>query len=584
MLAEHLPVPLGEPEVYGPPLSARAPPEDSEARGQTPGSASDGPESARAAELRRALCEALGEEEYLKHASQLEGLSADSLDDILAGLGSNDGASCAAAPVEASTCGQADEAPEQGDVSGGGPPGHTGPPVVPPVDLTGVGTGKAEELRVRLREVLGEEQFAKHAAQLSELGIESLQDLLDSLTKDDECADGSSARDGLERPSMPEDLAANLGNCRELTLPLLAKGTTQKARKGESQNELLARLTHLQLSEKKLSVLGDLVHRTCPGLRVLYLSENRLHSIGALPAGLESVFLQDNEIWEMSSWSEKLPHLQTLNLNDNRVSLVDGLSSSSRLQELSVRRQRQPDGSQLQFAPGTLAAIGCSLRVLDVAENSLTSLEPLSGLTSLLRLDATRNALASMAAVTPLLRSARDLRTLKLEGNPLCAAGQRYRDEVVVQAHNLQELDGKEIGSRERVFVHELSQRRRQRSQSRKRTPSESPHPDGERQGSGGARPPRMGASESPRGRCPSGGSSGPRRTLSSQGSRSLAQDNAAFAAAGAMGGPPVRVLRKGKGAESDSSSLPRLPPLLPAVAGADMGTKKMRQRQIDIA
>ena len=71
------------------------------------------------------------------------------------------------------------------------------------------------------------------------------------------------------------------------------------------------------------------------------------------------------------------------------------------------------------------------------------------------------------------MRSAFDLRHLKLERNPLCAKG-RYRDEVVLLAHKLEELDGRNVGRGEHIFLQELNQRRQQRDKS-KRTPSAPP-------------------------------------------------------------------------------------------------------------
>lgn len=648
---EPLPVPLGLPEVYGPLADDAL--DVAEATGGHSG-VEVGATAVRSVEdLRHAVRQALGEEEYSKHAEQLEGLSAESLEELLAGFSDGSGSGGAAAAETAGhlqadagahvSSGPASEsartpaelldlirlavgeeafadmwpqleglqasqleelwvsmpapdaaaAPAQCGI-GASPAGSaSAPPTVPPVDLTGISSARAEELRGLIRQNLGEEQYTKHSAQLVELGVESLEDLLESLTSGDAGeAGGGGEGDTIERPRTPEDLARI--PARELTLEVMVKATTKKAKKGETQQQLLSRVTHLQLAEKKLTALGDLVHR-CAALKVLYLSENRLHSIGPLPAGLESAFLQDNQIWQMGTWTQRLPQLQILNLNDNRLSLVEGLGQCRQLRELFVRRQRLPSGCCLNFAPGTLHTIADSLQVLDVAENALTDLTPLACLQGLQRLDASHNALASVSAVTPVLQNASRLHGLKLEGNPFCAVG-RYRDEVVLHSHSLQELDGKEIGSRERVFVQEIAQRRRQRSQSRKRTPSAPPHPDGGGSAAGnsprsGGQRHRTGASESPRNRCPSGASAGSRRSFSGEG---RPPSGAAPQEAGMVGGgAPGRALRRAaKGDES--SSLPRLPPLLPGAAGAgaspmlkaDHGALAARrgQRQIDVA
>lgn len=547
---------------------------------------------AKAEELRQRIRESLGDEEYQKFAPDLANLDVESLEGLVDGM---TGASPPKSPQDASgaveAAGGQFAPPSRGNAvskdgmpssrssrprsngsqkrPGSGRPPSGRPPSsgrgdVPPVDdLTGIRSAKAEELRGKIREQLGEEQYANHASELSEIGIDSLQELLDSLTATDGAGGGdSSPRDDLPPLQMPADLASV--QPRELTLATLAKGTTQKAKKGESQDHLFARLTHLHLAEKKLTHLGPLVQQKCPMARVLYLSDNRLHTIGPLPLGLESLFLQDNDLWETGSWSQKLPNLKALNLSDNRLTRVDGLTKCAGLQELQLRRQR---GSGLSIAPSALRVLAGTLRTLDISENRLTDLAPFAGLRCLQRLDAGANALTCVSAVAPMLQSCPALEYLRLEGNPM-AASRSYRDDVVVLANRLQELDGKEINNRERIFVHEMSQRRRQRSQSRgsaRRTSSEA-----------GREPSGADRVDS---RCPSGASNVSRRSASSSGRR-------------ADGGGGGLSQQPSKSKLPEEQGLPRLPPLLPGAGGGGgagmmdpvgMGAKKAHRRQIDI-
>lgn len=280
--------------------------------------------------------------------------------------------------------------------------------------------------------------------------------------------------------SPPDGLSARM---RKLTTALLTKATTQKAHAGESLGQLLARLTHLHLSGKGLTVLGDVVLLSCPVLKVLHLEENHLHTLGRLPKTIEALYLQGNELWEANSWSLDIMNLEVLNLNENRFSVIDGFYKSVMLRDVKLRGQRGED--VVQFSPHTLNVFAQSLRILDLSRNRLTEIYYLEYLGRLDTLDLSDNSLADMALLAPVLSNLPGLRTLRLEGNPLCrtAAGAvaRYRDEAILRAPRLAELDGKAVEQREHAFLRELDKRRRKASRSR--GPSAPPQLDGTRRG-----------------------------------------------------------------------------------------------------
>eukprot|EP00929_Paragymnodinium_shiwhaense_P067872 TRINITY_DN3410_c0_g1_i1.p1 TRINITY_DN3410_c0_g1~~TRINITY_DN3410_c0_g1_i1.p1 ORF type:complete len:646 (-),score=175.55 TRINITY_DN3410_c0_g1_i1:103-1950(-) len=291
-----------------------------------------------------------------------------------------------------------------------------------------------------------------------------------------------------ERPPTPPEPPADLQLWpqKEVTTEVLLKGTNQRPNKGETNEHLLSRITHLHLESKGLNVLGEALSSACKSLRVLYASENKIHTMAPLRDSTENAYLGANRLWEMGSWSRKLPKLRLLDLGENALSLVDGLDRSSQLRELVLRaqkptpsspssagktKQRAPQPQPLRFAPRTLLAIAPGLQVLDVSQNSLVDLSPLACLRRLQRLDAASNLLPTMAAVAAALRGMQDLRWLRLEDNPLCYNTAKYRDQIVLLAARIEELDGKTIGAAEHAFLGELD-RRRARQRSRRRAPS----------------------------------------------------------------------------------------------------------------
>lgn len=500
-------------------------------------------------ELLRSLQQVLGEEEFTKLSPDLLDLGTDSLERLLAEQ------SCR--PNADSNCNPKESAPTH--------------------DPDGDNSIREQLLKL-IRAALGEEEYNKHAPQLMGLGTDSLRNLLDGLGVDtahiSPGSKGNFDEEASPSPVMPADLAD--ARIREPTLALITKASSQRQRQGESQAQFLGRLTHLHLVNKKLSVLGDILHNSCAQLRVLYLSENRFHTLGLLPTGLESLFLQENELWEMDSWSNKLPNLSILNLNENRMSLLHGLKRSSCLQELTMRGQR---GSRLDFDAGTLRIICQSLRVLDVSQNQLTDLTPLACLSRLQRLDASQNELASVSMVAPVLRNASDLRHLKLERNPLCSKG-RYRDDVVLLAHSLEELDGRSVGRGEHIFLQELNQRRQHRNKN-KRTPSAPPAMEGGRNQMAQAENQRLEgmASAMP---VQAGRRNGKKNALVR---RAVSEDRSRLPSDAAD--EPYRAAGRFKANAEPGVSSSRLPPLLPATdrkVDAAFTSRGYRQRKIDMA
>mmetsp|Transcript_65334 Transcript_65334/g.156181 ORF Transcript_65334/g.156181 Transcript_65334/m.156181 type:complete len:478 (+) Transcript_65334:114-1547(+) len=250
---------------------------------------------------------------------------------------------------------------------------------------------------------------------------------------------------------------------RSATIPVLLKSTKQRQLPDQSKEEFLGKLSHLHMEHKGLEVLGDMLAKVCSRIRVLYLGDNRLHTLGPLPATLEILQLPGNQLREMATWSSDLPKLQVLDIRSNRLSAVEGLKQSRLLRELLVSGQ-QMQTKPLRFDEATLSVIGGSLRTLDVARNQLTSLEALAQLHHLEHLDLSQNSCRTVDAMSLALASMPGLLHLTVEGNPACIEVPKWRDEVLLMAKSLRELDGKPIQQGEHVFLAELSRRRRARS------------------------------------------------------------------------------------------------------------------------
>jgi len=248
-------------------------------------------------------------------------------------------------------------------------------------------------------------------------------------------------------------------------LKVLATGTKQWPRSNKPPDQVLPKVTHLFLAEKGLTVLGDGVQQFCHALKVLHLQHNRLHEMGKLPERLETLQLDGNQLWEMASWSDRLPQLQVLDLRGNNLTVVEGLHSSRQLRHLVLRGQRRSRELGLRFSPSALQAIAPGLRVLDVARNHLADISLLSCLKRLETLDVSHNELAAVEDVTAVVRCMPELHSLLVEGNPFSFMnGRRYRDDIILVARNLEELDGKQVGRGEHAFLGELRRRRRSRA------------------------------------------------------------------------------------------------------------------------
>ncbi|NXY82565.1 PPR42 phosphatase, partial [Alcedo cyanopectus] len=236
-----------------------------------------------------------------------------------------------------------------------------------------------------------------------------------------------------------------------LTMDLIAKSTSHRARSEEDSGQCLRKLTHLNLAEKNIDAIGDL--SLCKNLRVLYLYDNQISQIQNLDfaSNITHLYLQNNCILRMENLSP-LKKLEKLYLGGNCITVVEGLDEMEKIRELHIESQHLPPGEKLLFDPRSLEALAKSLSVLNISNNNIDELEGLAVLENLSSLTAADNQLQHMKDLEVVLNKWTKLRRMDLAGNPICHQP-KYRDRIVVHSQTLESLDGKEIKEMERRFL-----------------------------------------------------------------------------------------------------------------------------------
>ncbi|EDQ89985.1 uncharacterized protein MONBRDRAFT_16779 [Monosiga brevicollis MX1] len=170
---------------------------------------------------------------------------------------------------------------------------------------------------------------------------------------------------------------------------------TTPRRRDEPLEQYLARLTHLNLSQRHLSAVGDIAH--CHRLMVLYLYQNNLSQLRGLRscAHLTQLYLQDNALERLDGLST-LTHLTKLYIGGNRLVVLEGLHNLHKLRELHAERQELPPGEELILDPRSLRTAQRQLEVLNLEHNGLTSLHSLHGFQKLRTLRLGGNHLAHL--------------------------------------------------------------------------------------------------------------------------------------------------------------------------------------------
>lgn len=156
----------------------------------------------------------------------------------------------------------------------------------------------------------------------------------------------------------------------------------------------LANLWYLYVNDNEISDLPDL--STLEGLYKLKLDNNRISSLegAAGCAKLESLSFKGNSVSSISCLSNLL-YLKDLRGSGNSIASLDGLENATQLEVLFMADNGLTDISLLMQIPDHLKALA-------VDGNQLTSLAPVSSLTSLQALSADRNMINDLGPVSGL--------------------------------------------------------------------------------------------------------------------------------------------------------------------------------------
>ncbi|CEP00700.1 unnamed protein product (mitochondrion) [Plasmodiophora brassicae] len=161
------------------------------------------------------------------------------------------------------------------------------------------------------------------------------------------------------------------------------------------------------------------------------------------------------------------PHVDTIDLSHNRISRIENLDPLTNLVSLDLSNNRIG-------VLGNLQALH-RLRSVNVACNRITDIDASVGdLHNLEELDLGRNFIAQLSALAPLARLP-GLRSLVLEGNPICS-DRHYRHRTVSLLPQLQALDGRPVLVVERLGAPTVSPPRAT-SMSPDRQPTSRPAP-----------------------------------------------------------------------------------------------------------
>ncbi|XP_031548663.1 leucine-rich repeat and IQ domain-containing protein 1-like [Actinia tenebrosa] len=193
-------------------------------------------------------------------------------------------------------------------------------------------------------------------------------------------------------------------------------------------------LEEIQLNNNNLtSVQG---FDGCRGLRCLYLSNNKITRLGDLSSccKLQTLCLDSNQLI-MTKGLLSLPNLQSLSCANNHLPNVKEIDSCQLLQSLNLqgnnlqqppvlsnhvllRELRLDDNSISTLEPLSKVWLP-SLRLLSASQNSISKLDSLEGLIMLETLDVSHNLISDLDWLIPGLSQCRELKVLRIAGNPV---------------------------------------------------------------------------------------------------------------------------------------------------------------------
>ncbi|XP_039305733.1 protein phosphatase 1 regulatory subunit 42 isoform X2 [Solenopsis invicta] len=221
---------------------------------------------------------------------------------------------------------------------------------------------------------------------------------------------------------------------RKCSQILTGKSLSKTIKKDE-----LWKLTHLHMNDMFISSIGNIAVYT--SLKVLYLQNNNISKIRNLhfACNLTHLYLQHNVITKIENL-ESLENLQKLYLGYNNIIVVEGLQNTKKLQELYIESQKIPFGESLCFEPRSAFTLSMCLKVLNISDNKMTSLNNLMGFQELYTLNAKNNLIDNIDDLTTTISTLTSLQNLFLQGNPVTSS-YRYRENLIANTISLGSLN-----------------------------------------------------------------------------------------------------------------------------------------------
>ncbi|BDR55288.1 hypothetical protein KIMH_13990 [Bombiscardovia apis] len=154
----------------------------------------------------------------------------------------------------------------------------------------------------------------------------------------------------------------------------------------------LPSLTHLNVDANQITNTGALNN---PNLTYIILSHNKISSIADISwtnlTKLQTLSLYNNQITDISTITG-LPDLSTLSANSNQITTVGALDNPS-LQGLQLQRNKISSIASINWSNLT------KLQSLDISNNQITDISPITGLPNLSRIEAYRNQITTVGAL-----------------------------------------------------------------------------------------------------------------------------------------------------------------------------------------
>lgn len=280
------------------------------------------------------------------------------------------------------------------------------------------------------------------------LGITNKRHIETILSKRDELFGVSS-----EDSSFKEESKIEAGNEVIISFNSMVKAARlQTKNKTDSGEIVLRKVKSLDFSNRNLTRIDNIGR--CSSLQFLSLNHNSIIQIAGL-SGLKQLrilSLESNLLQRLENLSD-LSMLEKLYIDMNFLRKVEGLEALGNLQELTISNQQT--ATPLEFDEASVVAVSRSLRKFASAGNRIEDIGVLWYLDSLLALDLANNNITFCEELYNVLTCLKVLNQLKLAGNPV-AKRLKYRDEMVMWSHNLQELDGKDILANEKEYIYRL--------------------------------------------------------------------------------------------------------------------------------